>query len=513
MNATNKIVSFSDLPEVISGFRKKGCKIVQCHGTFDLIHPGHLYHFEEAKADGDVLVVTITAAQFVRKGPGRPFFADPLRAKSLAALSCVDVVSIVPYSAAREAILAVRPDVYCKGIEYKNKLGDATGKLPEDIATVRKIGGRMAYVGSVVCSSSKLLHDHFEIHSENLSKFCRKISRHTTPMALRASVEEFSKLKLLVVGDIIFDRYSMVNIQGLTSKNKVISGRFLREETQAGGSLAVYRHLRAFAPQTRLIGVVGREPWVEPIMNSSLSKQGDLVVRNSDYVSVLKQRFVEPQLEGKEISKIFSVNYLNEDNQIHRAIEGQIMSKLMREVPKADAVLVTDFGHGLLSERIRDYLQKKARILVVNCQTNSNNFAFNLINRRYDRVDAFSLDSTELHLAAAQKKISYSNELEKLARQLGARYAWLTRGSVETLGWDRKSGFVHCEPLAKAVVDTVGAGDAFFSLAALGVASKLPLDLITLLAQLGGAEAVGIVGNREPISKANILKGALSLLS
>jgi sugar/nucleoside kinase (ribokinase family) len=171
-----------------------------------------------------------------------------------------------------------------------------------------------------------------------------------------------------------------------------------------------------------------------------------------------------------------------------------------------------DFGHGLLTPSIRKYLQKEARMLVVNCQTNSNNFAFNLINRKYRRADAFALDSAEIHLAAGKKDIHFETELRGLAKTLGARAAWLTQGSVETVGWSPKEGFVWCEPLAKTVVDTVGAGDAFISMATLAAAKRLPLDLATLLGQLAGAEAVGIVGNERPISKTSVLKGAMSLL-
>ena len=512
MSGAKKIVSFAELASRVAHMRRGGRRVVQCHGTFDLLHPGHLFHFEEAKAKGDILVVTVTAGEFVKKGPGRPFFSDPLRAKSLAALSSVDLVSVVPYPAAREAIEAVRPDIYCKGTEYQKKLGDATGNLPEDIATVRKVKGRVAYVGSVVFSSSKLLQSQFDGRSEALRAFCQKILRNTSGAQLREEVEKFSRLKVLVVGDLIFDRYSTIAIQGLTSKNRIISGRFLREETQPGGALAVYRHLRVFAPETRLIGVVGREPWVEPLLRKCLDRSSDRILRDRNYTSILKQRFVESASEGKEISKLFSVNYL-QDGEISESMERQVLQRLRREVPRADVVLVMDFGHGLMTKRVRQYLQQKARTLVVNCQTNSNNFAFNLINRRYRRADAFALDSTEIHLAAGSKRISYEKELSSLARTLRSRYGWLTRGSVETLGWSRQGTFVNCESLAKVVVDTVGAGDAFISLAALGVARKLPLDVITLLGQLAGAEAVGIIGNQKPVSKAGILKGALSLLS
>jgi bifunctional ADP-heptose synthase (sugar kinase/adenylyltransferase) len=286
----------------------------------------------------------------------------------------------------------------------------------------------------------------------------------------------------------------------------------MTEENQCGGALAVYRHLQGFAPRTQLLGALGNEPWVSQLMARTIKKGGNLSVQNPDYVSIVKQRFVDPQMEGKELSKLFSVNYLREDG-ITPAMEKEVLRRLRKVVPKTDVVLIMDFGHGLMTPSVRKYLQKEARILVVNCQTNSNNFAFNLLNRKYRRADAFALDATEMHLAAGKKKIIFEKELKKLASTLRSKAAWLTQGSVETLGWSPREGFVRCEPLAKAVVDTVGAGDAFISVATLAVAKRLPLDLATLLGQLAGAEAVGIVGNERPISKTSVLKGAISLLS
>jgi cytidyltransferase-like protein len=118
MNESSKIVPFHKLHARVAELRRRGKRIVHCHGTFDLIHPGHLFHFEESKSKGDILVVTVTAGQYVKKGPGRPFFNDRLRAKFLAGLSCVDLVAVVPFPAAKEAIEAVRPDIYCIGMVY-----------------------------------------------------------------------------------------------------------------------------------------------------------------------------------------------------------------------------------------------------------------------------------------------------------------------------------------------------------------------------------------------------------
>ncbi|NBQ56635.1 MAG: cytidyltransferase, partial [Verrucomicrobia bacterium] len=101
---SHKIISYQEARAVFADLRKKRKTIVQCHGTFDLVHPGHVIHFEEAKKLGDRLVVTMTAAAHVNKGPGRPFFNDALRAKSLAALESVDYVVVIPHPGAVEAI-------------------------------------------------------------------------------------------------------------------------------------------------------------------------------------------------------------------------------------------------------------------------------------------------------------------------------------------------------------------------------------------------------------------------
>ena len=82
-----KIKNLEDLKTVVADLKAKGKKIVHCHGVFDLLHLGHIKHFEEAKTLGDVLVVTITPDEFVNKGPNRPAFTTLLRLEALALLN------------------------------------------------------------------------------------------------------------------------------------------------------------------------------------------------------------------------------------------------------------------------------------------------------------------------------------------------------------------------------------------------------------------------------------------
>jgi sugar/nucleoside kinase (ribokinase family) len=162
---------------------------------------------------------------------------------------------------------------------------------------------------------------------------------------------------------------------------------------------------------------------------------------------------------------------------------------------------------------VRSYVQEKAPYLAVNCQTNSNNHGFNIISRRYRRADAFTLDQTELHLAVGRREIDFGQELTALAKHLGSSYAWLTRGAHETLGRNCVKDFSSCPPLENAVVDTVGAGDAFCAVASLAAASRTPLNVATFMGQLAGAQAVKIVGNATPIRKSTLLKAGVTMLA
>lgn len=508
-----KEVGFADAPAVMDKLRAQGFRIVQCHGTFDLLHPGHLVHFEEARSLGDVLVVTLTAGCFVNKGPGRPFFEDAMRVKAVAALAIVDYVVAVPFPAAVEAIECIRPDVYCKGRDYEDPESDVTGNIRDDVSAVARVGGTVHYVGSVVFSSSRLINRAFHAVSKNASSFCRELSTKYTPDDFRAFVERFARLRVLVVGDLIFDRYCQVNVQGLTSKNRTLSARFIDEETQAGGALAIARHVAAFAGTVDVLSLAGPEPWVDAQLKTHLAGRTQHILRLPDFTTVVKQRFIESAKRSAELNKLFAVNYLDQEPP-GTDVEEDVCRSLRAIIGRYDLVLVADFGHGLMQARVRELVQEEAPLLALNCQTNSFNHGFNLINRRYQRADFFSLDEHELMLACGQRKPDFLRELQALTASFDSRYAWLTRGSQDSIGIDaRCGGRISVPPMESQVVDTVGAGDAFFSLVALAGATDVPIDLATFMGQLAGAQAVRIVGNSTSIKKDALLKGGQSLLA
>jgi D-beta-D-heptose 7-phosphate kinase/D-beta-D-heptose 1-phosphate adenosyltransferase len=135
------------------GVREGGGRVVFTNGVFDLLHPGHVRYLREARALGDALIVALNSDRSVRasKGPGRPINPDYERAELLAAMSCVDAVTVFDEDTPQEIIAAVQPDILVKGADWA-----ANEIVGRDIVEAR--GGQVVRVSLTDgFSSSKLL--------------------------------------------------------------------------------------------------------------------------------------------------------------------------------------------------------------------------------------------------------------------------------------------------------------------------------------------------------------------
>jgi rfaE bifunctional protein nucleotidyltransferase chain/domain len=164
----SKVLALDDILRRLEAPRREGRRIVHCHGCFDLMHIGHIRHLQAARAMGDVLVVTVTADGYVNKGEGRPAFTEQERAESLAALACVDFVSINREPTAAAAIRRLRPDYYVKG-QVAEDPGGRSANLRLEIETVRAVGGDVRFTHEMVVSSTALLKAHFGVPPGRMS--------------------------------------------------------------------------------------------------------------------------------------------------------------------------------------------------------------------------------------------------------------------------------------------------------------------------------------------------------
>lgn len=129
------------LDELLQGrqtWREEGRVVVSTNGCFDLLHPGHVRFLQQARSQGDLLIVGLNSDDSVRrlKGPDRPLRSQEDRAAMLAALRCVDEVVVFEEVRANELLARLRPDIHCKGGDY------IAEDLPE-AEVIRRGGGQI----------------------------------------------------------------------------------------------------------------------------------------------------------------------------------------------------------------------------------------------------------------------------------------------------------------------------------------------------------------------------------
>src|SRR5262245_31309610 len=152
---SHKIKSAEEVRAAI-GKRPRAKKVIMCHGTFDVVHPGHVRHLLYAKTKADILVASLTADTHIMKANLRPYVPEDLRAFNLAALEMVDYVVIDRDPTPLKNLAIIQPDFVAKGYEYTT--GGVTPKTQEEIAVLETYGGEMIFTpGDIVYSSSALI--------------------------------------------------------------------------------------------------------------------------------------------------------------------------------------------------------------------------------------------------------------------------------------------------------------------------------------------------------------------
>jgi rfaE bifunctional protein nucleotidyltransferase chain/domain len=503
-----KILTVEDIGTAIAKPRGQGKTIVLAHGVFDLIHVGHLRHLKEAAELGDILVVTITEDEKVNKGPGRPVFTEQLRTEMLAALEIVDFVGISRHSSAEKIIGIIQPDIYIKGPDYINEDNDITGKISAEQEAVESHGGRAVFTDDITFSSSTLINQYLDVYDPELQEFLHGARARNAIAQVHQAMSAIEDMKVLVIGDTIIDDYQYVTPIGKSPKENIIATLHEDREIFAGGVMATAKHVSSFCKQVDVITSVGSLNSYEELIRDNLPNNIDLTLIERDGApTVRKRRFVDPTY----MRKLFEVYYM-EDTPSPKDYEETVNGKIDAVIADYDVVIVNDFGHGMIMPSTISILCEKAKYLAVNSQSNSGNLGFNLVTR-YPRADYVSIDVPEARLALANRH----NDIEHLAESLiperiACDLLAITHGKNGSLTYKPGESSIKIPAFTKAVVDTVGAGDAFLAVTSPVAASGASAYILGLIGNAAGAIAVGIVGHRNAIDKISLLKFLTRLL-
>jgi cytidyltransferase-like protein len=480
-SGVRKILTVPELSALRQQLRDK--TIVLCHGAFDLVHMGHLLHFEEAASLGDVLVVTITADNHITKKRSVSF-SEEYRARQVAALEIVDYVAVVNEPSAVAAIDSLHPDVYVKGSEYSNLLLDKTANIFREKGLVESYGGRVHFTTGETFSSTKLsyfLQASPEASQANPLLRNEKVifrdlsSLHFALEELKSFLVKTGELRVGLLGETIVDEWVDITVTNLSQKSRCVAGQETARIRQVGATGIIALHLSSFVRHVDCFtnGTLGEVP-------------ANVTVRPLTDGPLIKTRFVDRD-SGLPL---FESKVLNLPN----------VSRELPDFDEYDVVLIADFGHGLLDAKaINQRIARKKRAFVAAmAQVNSSNYGYNL-PVKYVGADYYSLNRTEGELSLHEKGLASAELADRMAALLRCETLSVTDGKEGVVVKTGKD--VYTLPtLSTSVVDTIGCGDAYFALSSVGAAIGLPARLVALVGSIGAAAMTQRRCNESPVS-------------
>ena len=503
----NKIRRIDELAEALAKLRGEGKRIVHCHGVFDLLHIGHIKHLEAARAFGDKLVVTLTPDRFVNKGPHRPAFPERLRAEALASLVCVDFVAINEWPTAVETITRLKPNFYVKGVVREAGKRDHTDAIQQEEDAVKAVGGELVLTDEETFSASTLINRFMDVFTPETKTFLEQFRARHTPEEIVGYLQALRKLKVLIIGETIIDEYQFCSVMGKSGKEPVLAALHNRTEQYAGGVLAIANHVSNFCNQVSVLSALGEVNSCEDFINSKLNQNiTGHFARLPDAPTIIKRRFLEEYISAK----LFEV-YVMRNDPMPAAVEEKLLRDLETLLPQYDVVIVADYGHGLMTDRVLQLVCEKSKFLSVNTQANAGNRGFNTITK-YPRADYISIGEPEVRLDARRLNADIRGLTEDLARRIGTKLLLVTRGAAGCFIHQRDQGLFQVPAFSIRVVDRVGAGDAVLGITSPCAALGVPPQALGFIANVVGAEACTIMGHRSFIEPTGLFRHITSLM-
>jgi rfaE bifunctional protein kinase chain/domain len=474
---SHKIKSAEQIREAI-GPRPRTKKVIMCHGTFDVVHPGHVRHLLYAKTKADVLIASLTADEHITKGNMRPYVPEELRAVNLAALEMVDYVVVDHDPTPLRNLALIQPDYFAKGYEYT--AGVVHVKTQEEINVLEGYGGEIIFTpGDIVYSSSALIElAPPSIAVEKLMMLME--AEGVNFQDLRDALCKLKGLSAHVVGDTIVDTYTYCSMIGGQTKTPTISVRYEKKVEYVGGAGVVAKHLCAAGAEVTFSTVLGNDAYRSFVLD-------DLDAFGVHCLPIIDE--TRPTT-NKNVIVAEAYRLLKVDTLDNRSISAKIVEQLERQLVETNtqAVVFSDFRHGMfnrgtilpLTSAIPEGAFRVADSQVASRWGNILDFMdFDLItpNEREARFALGDQDSVVRPLALELHKRSRCGTL---ILKCGDRGIITYRRDSPT---DLRA-FFNIESFAGRVVDAVGAGDALLAYATLALVATKNVVIASILGNM-----------------------------
>ena len=499
-----KIIKINDL---IKKLKSKKKIIALSHGVFDLLHHGHLRHFEEVKKKSDLLIVSVTTDNYVKKGPSRPYFSIKDRMYTLSKLESVDFVLESDSLSSTSVIKKIKPHFYCKGPDYKDLKLDRTKKIYFEKKTVEKFGGKLLITSNKTSSSSKLINSEYIFNNDQLS-YLRKIKKKSNIKQLIITLNNLKKTDIYIYGEAIIDIYNKLSVLNKSGKESVLNFLETKSSAYLGGVLSVANNISEFVDKVYISTYLGVKKNYLSFIKKKLSKNIIMkYVLKKNSTTIEKGRYID-DYSNKKLIGIYKLN----DSFIDSKAEKKVI-KSIKKIPKNSLVLSFDYGHGFFTKKIIKELSKKNNCFKsTNVQLNSSSIGYHSIES-YAKSNMLCMNELELRHDLRDRNGEIKLLVKKISKKNSSKYYLITRGKDGVLLFNKKKNkFFKAPAFANQINDKVGAGDSMIPIISLCLMANIDEDISLLLGSIFSAESIKHEANNFKMKKELVLSSLETML-
>lgn len=483
-----KIKSVEELKEII-GQPPRLKTVVMCHGTFDIVHPGHLRHLMYAKERADILVASLTCDTHIAKANLRPFVPQELRAMNLAMLECVDYVIIDPSDVPLHNLSFLKPDFYAKGFDYFE--AGIPQKTRDEISVLESYGGEILFTpGDVVYSSSSLIESARPSLLRAAKLRVLMQSEGIKFSDLRHTLSSMAGVKVHVIGDTIVDSYTYCRTSGSITKTPTISVQVEKESCFTGGAAIVAKHIKKAGAEVTFTSVLGND------------KLRDFVLDDLRESNVACNPVIDKTRPTTEKNTFICQAYhlLRVSRLDNRLISDKVTKQICAAISESnsDIYVFSDFRHGIFNRTtiprfvasVPDGAFKVADSQVASRWGNILEFqGFDLITPN-EREARFALGDQDSVVRPLAQQLYQKANSKCIILKLAERGIMTYRSGIDDM-----RGFFTIDSLADNVIDAVGAGDALMAYSALALKVSGSEVIASILGSVAAAIACEHEGN------------------
>jgi bifunctional ADP-heptose synthase (sugar kinase/adenylyltransferase) len=372
---------------------------------------------------------------------------------------------------------------------------DTAGNLSTETKAVQNYGGKVYFTKSELRSSSSLINAMIERSDEEVN-IINHVKKFIKDNPIQSLAKKLKNKKVTVIGEIILDEYIFTESLGKSGKHPLVAEREIYRKGFYGGIVPLVNTLNSVL-DTSQINVISIQNSNKLLNNSNCF---DNLIFDNQYSDIVKTRYI-----NEKTNTFMYELYKLEDIFISKINEQSILEKLRTASSDCDLLIALDFGHGLITPQIRDFIHGNFDNFALNVQKNAGNKGFSSLSK-YKSANLIIMNGAELELELKQQGLNVTTAAKMIHKNMSAKIVAVTDGGNGLILTNGDQ--VVRVPTFKVqnIVDRTGAGDALF--AVISLFSLVVEDLIVLgyLGNLAGSLSLSWFANEKSVTIEDIIQ-------